>query len=126
MTESTMDLSTPTDATIAPRSRKKRQRRYRLFEDGDYRVLAVSTGDGNIPRGALLTLPDVPGFLSVNHAKKFIRNSGDSFAGRQLMILRAIEILRCDVETKPRVVITPKPRSQVSGPPKAHKAPGAG
>ena len=99
----------------------KKQRRYKLFEDGgDYRLAIVSDGsDAEIPRGSLLPIaPSVcGGFISTAEAKKFVRNSGDLFANKQLMILRAIEILRCDVEVKPVVKVSFKPRRQISGPP---------
>lgn len=120
----TNPLSAPDDTPTTPKEKpkaKKKQRRFRLFDDGsagDYRLYLIASGDQHIPKGALLPIPDLGGFDSTASAKKFVRESGDKFANKQLMILKGIDILRCDVEVKPVVKVSFKPKSQISGEPK--------
>ena len=71
----------------------------------------------SIPKGSLIQLPNVPRFVATYDAIKWIRKqSGDLLAGKQVMILRACEIISLEVDTSPRVVINSKPKVTVTDP----------
>lgn len=92
--------------------------RYKLFDDdeGDYRIYEVAGVDTGLPRGSLLPIAEVPGFEDTNAAKKFVNNSGDLLNGKQIIILKGIEMCSIQVRTVQRVVPTWKPRRPVTGP----------
>lgn len=114
-------LETPTDETAAPSTDRKPTagNRYRLIDDatGDFRIYEIS-GESHapLPKGSLMAIPDVPGFTNTADAKKFIRNSGETLKGKQLMILKAIEICSVQVQTVSKVEVKFKQRKAVGGP----------
>jgi hypothetical protein len=114
-------LTTPTDTVEAPKGKRaKKQRRFKLFggdSGGDFRIYLIAE-DEQFPKGTLIPAPSVPGFDSTQAAQKFIRDEGSQFVGKQLMIVKAIHIVRVNLEEKPQVKVEFKPRQQVSGPPK--------
>lgn len=116
----TESLATPTDTVDAPKAKRaKKQRRFKLFggdSGGDFRIYIISE-DENLPKGTLIPAP-VPGFESTQAAQKFVKTEGAQFVGKQLMIAKAIHIVRVNLEEKPQVKVEFKPRQQVSGPPK--------
>lgn len=103
-------------ATAEATSVPKRGKRYKLWKDGDYFVSQIAPPGGTFPAGSLLPIPDVPHFEGTKEAMKFIENSGDLLAGKQLMIGRGYEILKVEVEQQPKLTITKKPKTQVAGP----------
>lgn len=131
----TQTIETPVDEVPAPspeadapapkrRKRKKggsvtkRSNRYRLFDDGDgdYRIFEIAPADLGLPKGALLPIPEIGGFNSTAHAKKFATNSGDMLNGKQILILKGLEICSLTVQTVTKVLPKWKPRKAVSGP----------
>jgi hypothetical protein len=120
----TESLATPTTsadqaATDTPKAKRaKKQRRFKLFggdSGGDFRIYLIAE-DENLPKGTLIPAP-CPGFESTQAAQKFIKTDGAQFVGKQLMITKAIHIVRINLEEKPQVKVEFKPRTQVSGPP---------
>ncbi len=84
--------------------------------EGDYCVYEVVTG-GDLPKGSLLPIPEVPRFTDTQAALKWIRNgSGDLLTGKQIMVFQAKELLTIRVQTKPTVVIESKPKVVVTDP----------
>lgn len=113
------DLTTPGDDAETPKSQPARARRYRLLGkgEGDHCIYEITPDGSNLPVGTLVPIPNVPRFESAAEAEKWIRNeSGDLLMGKQVMILRALEILAVVVEQRPAVSITKKPKLQVGGP----------
>ena len=93
-----------------------RGKRYRLWKDGDYCIYQIAAPDGGLPSGSLVPLSDVPHFEGSKEAMKFVENSGDMFAGKQLFIMRGYEILKIEVQNTPKLTISKKPKIQVAGP----------
>ena len=117
----TPGLATPGDDPDPPKVLGKKPtaaNRYRLFEDGDgdYRIYEITKSDSGMPRGSLVPIGGVPGFLTTYIAKKFITNSGDKFSGKQLMIFKGLEICSVEVETVSKVGVNYKPKKAVTGP----------
>jgi len=116
----TETLTTPTDEATPKARRAKKQRRFKLFggeSGGDFRIYIIAE-DEQLPKGTLVPAPGIAGFDSTQAAQKFIRSEGAQFVGKQLMIAKAIHIVRINLEEKPQVKVEFKPRTQVSGPPK--------
>lgn len=119
--------ATPNDAApaeqAAPADGKKKRRtprRFRLFDDGkgDYRVCEIiPQGHKTLPAGALIPVSELGGFETAVDAKKAIRASGNLLTGKQCILMKGVEIVKIEIDTKPRVVIDSKPRVQVGGPP---------
>lgn len=113
------DDSTPQQASaIHP----TKGRRFRVMGagEGDYCIYQIAPQDSQFPQGCLIPLPDIPRFENQAGAMKWIRNdSGDTLAGKQVMVFCAQEILTITVENRPRVSINAKPKVQISGPEKA-------
>jgi hypothetical protein len=107
---------TEAPATDAPATVPGRGKRYRLWKDGDYCIYQIAAPDSGMPAGTLLQIPDVPHFEGCKEATKFVENSGDLFAGKQLFIMRGYEVLKVEVLNTPKVSITKKPKIQVTGP----------
>ena len=103
-------------ATAEAGSVPKRGKRYRLWKDGDYFISQIAPPGGEIPPGSLVPIPDVPHFEGTKEAMKFVENSGDLFAGKQLFVGRGYEVLKIEVEQRPKLTITKKPKTQVAGP----------
>jgi hypothetical protein len=115
------ETATPTDVPETPVAKKRRQpRRFRLFDDGqgDYRFYEAATGEGGLPRGTLTPIPEIGGFQSAIDAKAAIRKHGHLLVGKQIMLIRGVEMLKIELETQPQVKITAKEKTQVSGPKK--------
>jgi hypothetical protein len=111
---------TPTDDVEAPAAVVKKPtaaNRYQLFDDGqgDYRIYEISQSK-ELPKGTLLPIAEVPGFESSAAARKFINNSGDLLEGKQLMILKGLEICAVDVQTVKKVDVKFKPKRAITGP----------
>ena len=119
MTDQTMEAPVPANdqaPTQKPRKIPNRSKRYKLFDDeqGDYRVYQVATGNTQgSPKGSFVPLPGTPGFEAVAEAKKFLRNSGDKFAGMQIVILRVHELASIQIEREPRAVMNFKPKKPI-------------
>lgn len=119
-------VETPTDEVAAPAKGAKSKKgakptaanRYKLFDDeyGDYRIYEIVGADQGLPKGALVPIPEVPGFDDTAAAKKFVKNSGDLLNGKQLLILKGLEI--CSVQVRTETTVQPqwKPKKPVSGP----------
>lgn len=114
---------TPTDEPVpieAPKKVPKRGLRKRVLGagEGDYRIYEIADKESGMPQGALL--PTVaPPFQHTAMAMKWIRNeSGDLLAGKQVMILKATEVLNLRVATRSVVAIECKPKVVVNDPTK--------
>jgi hypothetical protein len=122
--ETKENLAAPTDAppaegTTTTKKKRRKPRRFQLFDDGqgDFRICeVVPPGSEHAPAGALIMLPELGGYPSATEAKQGLRKSGQNLTGKQIMIVRAVEIVSIQLETKPRVLLESKPRKQVSGP----------
>jgi len=110
------------DATPQKAIHPTKGRRFRVMGqgEGDYCIYQIAGQDSQLPGGCLVPIPEVPRFSSCAEAMRWIRNdSGDSLAGKQVMVFCAHEILTIQVENRPRVNIQAKPKVQISGPEKA-------
>lgn len=121
-TETPTDSPTPTTRRKKPRRDKgkanpNRARRMRVLGkgEGDYCIYEVVPPESTeIPPGALLPIPGVPRFTDTVKANAWIRKeSGDLLHGKQVMIFRAMDLLRVGVEMKPVVTIVAKPKLSV-------------
>lgn len=107
------ETATATGTTDAP----NRGNRYALNEDGnDIYVMQVAPQDSGMPEGTLITIPEAPRFGTVSEATKWIGASGEAYAGKQVTIIRAFEVMAVNVETNPRVVVSKKPKTKIAGP----------
>lgn len=111
----TPEAPTAPEETV-PVAVPKRGKRYRLWKDGDYCIYEIAPPGGAIPPGSLVPVPDVPHFEGTREALKFVENSGDVFAGKQLFIMRGYEILKVEVQNTPKLTISKKPKIQCAGP----------
>ena len=113
-------VETPTDEVTAPErpSKPTAANRYRLFDDdgGDYRIYEIAKKAAGLPAGALLPIAEVPGFASTAKARVWINNSGNKLEGKQLLILKGLEICSVQVETTTAVKVKFKPKTAVGGP----------
>lgn len=123
MTEATTTAApeTPTDEVTPPTAPAKKPtaaNRYQLFDDGDgdYRIYEIAKQETNLPKGSLIPIAEVPGFASTYLARKFITNSGNQLEGKQMMILKGLEICSVDVETITKVGVKFKPKKAIGGP----------
>ena len=110
------DESTTTATATAPVATPNRGRRHRLWSDGDYCVFILAAEGDPLPPGALTKVPDSPHFESVATALKWIANSGDLLAGKQVAVFRGYRIMNLVAKTTTIVEIHEKPRLQVAGP----------
>lgn len=124
MSDTKTTAETPTDAAPGSTKGKKvpaRGKRKRVLGkgEGDYKVMEVATGQGDVPKGALLPLPNTPQFEKTVDAMKWIRNeSGDTLMGKQIAVIAFKELLDIRVETKPVVRISAKQKVVVNDPTK--------
>ena len=121
MSNATKAPETPTDDPTPPKAKRAKPtaaNRYQLFDDGDgdYRIYEIAKAAEGVPQGALLPIAGIPGFESTYMARKFIGNSGDKLQGKQLMILKGLEICSVDVQTVTKVGVNFKPKKAVTGP----------
>lgn len=87
--------------------------------EGDYCIYEIAPPDSQLPKGSLIPIPDVPRFETTAEAIRWIRNdSGDSLAGKAVMIFLAMEMLRINVTNQPRLDIERKPKVLVHDPEK--------
>jgi hypothetical protein len=112
---------TPTDEVTPPKAKRKKPtaaNRYQLFDDGDgdYRIYEIAKQDSGLPKGSLIPIAGIPGFESTYLARKFINNSGNKLEGKQMMILKGLEICSVDVQTVTKVGVNFKPKKAVTGP----------
>ena len=94
-------------------------RRFRVLGggEGDYCIYQIAPQDSQFPAGCLIPIPELPRFGTCAEAMRWIKNdSGDTLAGKQVMVFCAHEILTIAVENRPRVTINAKPKVQISGP----------
>jgi len=90
-----------------------------VFDDGDgnYRIYQIAgqtlAKERGVPRGSLFPLPDAPGFETAKDANKWIRNSGDALQGLQVALMKGVDIMSIEVESRPRVVVKTKPKKPV-------------
>lgn len=118
--KNTPPLEAPTDAPITPPTPKAKGPRKRVLGEGegDYLIYEIMGDGAQLPKGTLVPIPKVPQFEDTAKALKWIRNdSGDTLAGKQVMILRACEILSLRIAQRPTVVIEAKPKVAVSSGP---------
>jgi hypothetical protein len=121
MSKQAEPLDAPTGESIpVPSEGKKkvpaRGQRKRVLEaaGGDYCIYEIIGAGQKLPQGALVPIPTIPTFKDTTDALKWIRNeSGDTLAGKQVMIFRACEILSLTVVQKPTVVIAAKPKKTI-------------
>lgn len=87
-------------------------------EGGDVCIVVVVGKDHKTyPPGTMLPIENVPRFQTATEAKKWVKNdSGDLLAGMQVMVFQAKELMSIQVENKPTVKITEKPKRQIAGP----------
>lgn len=121
-------VETPTDEVVADKPAKAKSKaagskptsanRYKLFDDefGDYRIYEILPASEHVPKGSLAPIPEVPGFETTADAKKFVNNSGDQLNGKQLLILKGLEICSVAVQTLTKVQPKWKPKRAVGGP----------
>ncbi|MCP4899971.1 MAG: hypothetical protein GY906_23630 [bacterium] len=110
---------TPTDSSKGKGSHPKRGIRKRVLGEGegDYCIYEIASQGSPLPAGALIPIPEVPRFEDTVKAMTWLRKeSGDLLAGKQVMIFRAMEILSLQVENKPTVTISAKPKVVVTMP----------
>jgi hypothetical protein len=115
MTESEK-LETPTDE-LNPSEGKARKKvpgrgtRKRVLGEGegDYCIYEMIGQGSEIPKGSLVPV-GAPRFEDTIAAMKWLRNEGGHLAGKQVMVWRACEIVSLEVETKPTVIVKPKPK----------------
>lgn len=120
------DLALPSDGAPAPSSEpqpakpaapRKKPTDYRLFDDGggDFRIYEIiPQGHERFPAGTLMPIPQMPGATTAREAQKLVRAKAEQLAGKQIMVLRGIEIVRIQVDNKPRLMIDTKPRQKVA------------
>lgn len=112
--------ATPGDSPEAPHPAVKpaAKNRYRLFDDqqGDYRIYEIAGPDHKLPKGTLLPIAEVPGFLGTAQARSFISNSGDMLAGKQFLILKGLEMGVVASQTITKVKATFKTKTPIAGP----------
>lgn len=120
MSKTATALETPTDSPDAPPvagSKPTAANRYRLFDDeGDYRIYEIAPAEAGLPKGSLLPIAEVPGFMASALARKWINNSGNKLEGKQFLILKGLEIGSVTVETKATVQIKFKKKTAITGP----------
>lgn len=113
-------IETPGDEAEAPARPVKptAANRYQLFDDGqgDYRIYEIAKKDAGLPVGALLPIAEVPGFASSAKARVWINNSGNKLEGKQVLILKGLEICSVQVETVNTVRARFKEKKPVTGP----------
>lgn len=116
-------LPTPTDSPAPAEQAKavpQRGRRKRVLGEGegDYCIYEiVGTGHSTMPAGSLIPIPGVPRFEETKKALQWIAtDSGDTLAGKQVMVFRACEILAIQVQAKPTIVIQAKAKKVVTDP----------
>ena len=63
-----------------------------------------------------MPIAGIPGFESTYAARKFINNSGNLFEGKQMMILKGLEICSVDVQTVTKVGVKFKQKKAITGP----------
>lgn len=116
-----MANETPTDEEVftkseAKRPRKKvpeRGRRKRYYPDGDFRIYQIAPADSDMPKGALLPIPGVPGFASTEAAQRWIKNeAGDMLADMQVMVFKIALIANIARRVTPELVVDVKPRTE--------------
>lgn len=114
---------TPTDSpapqTLTPASVPQRGRRKRVLGEGegDYCIYEIVAPGTPMPAGSLIPIPGVPRFEETKKALTWISNeSGDTLAGKQVMVFRACEILAIQVQAKPTIVIQAKTKKVVTDP----------
>ena len=109
------DLAEP----VAPKKVPNRGIRKRVLGEGegDYCIYEIAQQGTDMPAGSLIPIPTIPRFIDTARALKWVRNeSGDVLAGKQVMILRACEIISLQITNKPTVVISSKPKITVKQP----------
>ena len=109
---------TPTDSPIATPKLKvpNRGKRKRVLGkgEGDYCIYECAPADSDMPKGSLVPIPEVPRFENSLQAMQWIRNeSGDKLTGKQVMVFAAKEILDIRAVSKPTILITTKPKTEV-------------
>lgn len=108
--------TTPAAPTGTGKHPKRGVRKRVLGEgEGDYCIYEIAGQGSQFPAGTLIPIPDIPRFEDTVKAMAWLRkSSGDLLAGKQVMIFRAMEILSLQVEQKPTVTITSKPKIVVN------------
>ena len=121
-----MTTETPTDSpTTTPRRKRaradkgkpnpNRAKRKRVLGDGegDYCVMEVAGASSDVPRGSLVPIPEVPRFEDTVQAMNWIKKeSGDLLAGKQVAVVRFMELLTLAVEMRPIITIKAKPKME--------------
>jgi len=112
--------STPTlieDEVEAPQEAPKRKvpnrgirKRILGNGEGDYCIYQIVGPDKDMPQGSLLPLPEIPRFESTVEAIRWIKGSGEKLVGKQIMVLRAMEIMNIRVRAQPSIEIDSKPK----------------
>lgn len=112
------NLEAPTGEEPRRKVPQRGTRRRVLGEgEGDYCIYEIAPNGSGLPAGSLVPLPTIPRFTSTVEAVRWIRlKSGDLLAGKQLMVLRALEIMHVQVQQAPQVVISAKPKITVTNP----------
>lgn len=118
---SEVDLATPGDDAVPKPKRKhpSKGRSYRILGEGegDYCIFEMADKDSQMPGGTLIPIPEVPRFEDTASAMRWVKtDSGDLLMGKQVMIFKAMEIMRINVLQKPQVNIEKKPRILIKTP----------
>lgn len=93
-------MTEPSESPATETSVPARGNRYFLFDDGqgDVRIFQIAPG-GDFPRGTLVPIPEVPGFLSKALAVQYLNANAERFKGMQLMVLKGLEIFAPKIST---------------------------
>lgn len=105
------DDSKAADTTSIP----ARGRRFRLFPDGDYRVMQVADGGvKEIPKGSFIPIAGAPPFTDSVKAKRWIKtDSGDTLSGMQVVVVKLLELANVRAVNRPVVEVECKPKSLI-------------
>lgn len=88
-----------------------RGRRKRVLGEGegDYCIYEIVGVHQHIPRGSLLQIPGIPRFVNSKDAVDWVKTeSGSTLHGKQVMVLKACEIMSITVEDRPTVIVRSK------------------
>lgn len=85
------------------------RRRLRCLPDGDVRLFAVADDTG-----ALVPLPDTPGFEDTAAALRWLGSNGASLAGKRIAVMRFLRVVELQARTVQAVTVVDRPRVRVA------------
>lgn len=113
------EVAAAVDEAKAAEPKRRPKRDLRLFDDkqGDFRIyeiVQVAQGTG-VPAGTLVPIPGIKGCQDTKELRKMLQMNSKLLVGKQVMLLRAIEISRIEVSTEPQIKVSFKPKAVVNG-----------